>query len=494
MMRRREALPGLAALLAAPAWGQAAPDPRIAAVEQGLLPPVVSEVTTPMSLASRMRHHGVPGVSVAVVDRGRLAWAHAWGLAQAGEPVPLTPDTLMQAGSVSKAVTALAVLRLADQGRLDLDADIAPLLRGWRLPTGAQSTKRPVTVRGLLSHTAGLTVHGFAGYVPGQPLPTLAQVLDGVPPANSPPVRVATEPGREWRYSGGGYVLLQLLLEDLTGEPFAAWMQRQLLQPAGMAASRFGRLPDAPLGVAAAGHMEGRVIDGRRANMVEEAAGGLWSTPTDLARLALGLQAAMAGRAQPWLTPARLAEARRRPDVPRARTGLGLFLHGPHAFGHDGRNAGFDSRWLVDGQRALVVMINGNADELIEEIARAVAVAHGWDDLAPPRVTRAQAEAGFAAGPVYLRGSFNAWGTGNPLQAGAGRRYVLEIDLPAGRLEYKFGSADWQAVDLGAGEGAELRREGANLAIEVPRAGRYRFSLDASDALRPRHTVERLSP
>ncbi len=478
-----------------PATAATAPDPRIAAVERGLLPGVLTELTQPMRLADRMRHHGVPGVSVAVVDGGRLAWAHAWGLAEAGKAVPMTPQTLLQAASISKPLAAFGALKLVDQGRLTLDADIAPLLRRWTLPPGAQTAERPITVRGLLGHTAGLTVHGFPGYVPGQPLPTLPQVLDGTPPANTEPVRVKALPGSEWRYSGGGYVLLQLLMEDVTGETFDRWMAREVLRPAGLRHSRFGRLPNAPLSQAAVGHMEGQPIEGRRADKVEFAAGGLWTTPTELARLSLGLQRVMAGADAPWLRAERLAQARQAQPVKGARSGLGLMPHGPDAFGHDGRNAGFDSSWMMDGRRAVIVMINGNAFGLIEEIQRAVAVAHGWHDLAPPSLTRAGVEAGFAAGPLFLRGSMNDWGTSQAMPALAARHHVLEIELPAGRHEFKFASADWKAVDLGAAEaGPGLAFSGGNLVLEVPAPGRYRFELDARDALQPRHRVERITP
>ncbi len=489
-LRALAAAIAVTATTVAPAAGPA-PDPRIAAVERGLLPPVVTEATVPMTLADRMRHHGVPGVSVAVVDGGRLVWARAWGVAQQGQPVALTPATLMQAASISKPLAAFGALKLVDQGRLSLDADISPQLRRWKLPPGAQTPGHPVTLRGLLGHTAGLTVHGFPGYEPGKPLPTLMQVLDGQPPAHTEPVRATQRPGSEWRYSGGGYVLLQLLMEDVTGEPFARWMAREVLRPAGMATSLFGRLPDAPLSMAAAGHMDGQVIEGRRANKVELAAGGLWTTPTELARLSVALQPVMNGADRPWLRARSLALARQRQAVPHARSGLGVFLHGADGFGHDGRNAGFDSSWMMDGRRALIVMINANAFELIEEIQRAVAVAHGWHDLAPQRLTRAQVEAGYDAGPLYLRGSMNDWGTTAAMTRVDGRRYVLELALPAGRHEFKFGSADWQAVDLGGGEGG-LAIAGGNLVLEVPAAARYRFELDATDALRPRHTIEKV--
>ncbi len=473
----------------------AAPDPRIAQVESALWPAVVTEATRPWTMAERMQHHGVPGVSIAVVEGGRLVWAHAWGRAQQGQPVPLTPDTLMQAGSVSKAVAAIGALKLAEQGRLDLDADVSTLLKGWTLPPGAQTAERPVTARGLLGHTAGLTVHGFPGQVPGDPLPTLVQVLDGQPPARTEAVRVATLPGSGWRYSGGGYVLLQQLMVDLTGEPFATWMRREVLRPAGMATSLYGQLPQAPLRRAAAGHMEGRVIEGRRANMVEEAAGGLWTTPTELARLAIGLQGIQAGRATRWLAPRRLAEALEPPTIPGARTGLGFFLHGDRAFGHDGRNAGFDTRWWVDRQRAVAIMINGNSFELIGELLRAVAMAHAWDDAGPRRTTRAELRAALESTTIHLRGSMNDWGTTLPLTKLSEHRLAVDIDLAAGRHEFKFASADWQRVDLGGGAGpGGLSTAGPNLVLDSPRPGRWRFTLDLGEPESPRYTAEPATP
>jgi CubicO group peptidase (beta-lactamase class C family) len=174
-------------LVAAAGPGQAAADPRQARVARGLLPPVVTEKTPPMRIEDRLRHYGIPGVAVAVVDDGRLAWAAGWGVAQVGRAGKPGPDTLFQVGSISKPVAALGALRLVEQKRLALDADLGPLVKGWTLPAGAQDAARPVTLRGLLSHSAGLSVGGFPGFAPGEPLPSLVQVLDGLPPAVTPP-------------------------------------------------------------------------------------------------------------------------------------------------------------------------------------------------------------------------------------------------------------------------------------------------------------------
>lgn len=488
-------------------------DPRIPQVEQGLLPPVLTERTRPMALADRMRHYGVPGLSVAVVDRGRLAWAAAWGEAERGQAVPMTTRTLLQAASISKPVAALGAFKLAGQGRLDLDRDVNAQLAAWRLPAPADpaQTGVPVTPRMLLSHTGGLTVHGFRGYIPGEPLPSLVQVLDGAPPANSAPVRITARPGTEQRYSGGGYVLLQQLMHERIGEPhpqaFARWMEREILRPAGMGSSFFGHWPDAPLQQAAAGHAGGSVIAGRRGTLVEQAAGGLWTTPTELARLTVVLQGVLAGRPHPVVRRSDLQAALTLPPVPEAGIGQGFMVGaswqdaaepGPRVWGHDGRNAGFEARWRADGTRAVILMANANdALPLMDEVIRAVAAAHGWTDLLPRRRPAAELAAAYAATPMFLRGSMNDWGVSAPLAAAGPGVYAAVLDLPAGEHRFKFASQDWRTVDLGAAggpPGPELGVRGPNLRFTAAAPGRYRFELDLRDPAAPRHRVEPAAP
>jgi CubicO group peptidase (beta-lactamase class C family) len=480
-------------------------DPRIARVEQGLLPPVLTERTRPMALADRMRHYRVPGLSVAVVDSGRFAWAAAWGEAEIGQGVPMTTQTLLQAASISKPVAALGAFKLAGLGRLDLDRDVNAQLAGWRLPLPAEPGHAgvPVTPRMLLSHTGGLTVHGFRGYVPGEPLPSLVQVLDGVAPANSAPVRITARPGTEQRYSGGGYVLLQQLMHEHIGEPhpqaFARWMEREILRPAGMRSSFFGHWPDAPLHQAAAGHATGAVIAGRRGTLVEQAAGGLWTTPTELARLTVALQGVLAGRPHPVVRRSDLRAALTLPAVPDAGIGQGFMVEdGGRRWGHDGRNAGFESHWRADARRAVVVMANANdAGPLMEEVVRAVAAAHGWTDLLPQRRSVAELAAAFAATPMFLRGSMNDWGISARLVPAGPGVYAAVLELPAGEHRFKFASQDWRTVDLGAAAGPpgpELGVRGPNLRFTAAAPGRYRFELDVRDPAEPRHRVEPAAP
>src|SRR4051795_5535757 len=230
-------------------------------------------------LATALQSLGIPSVSLALIDGGRLAWARAYGAgASAG--------TLYQAASLSKLVAAVAALRLVQDRRLDLDADVNRELRSWKVPDAEPARGHPVTLRGLLSMTGGVGVPGFLGYEPGTPIPDLGQILDGRPPATSPPIRVTYVPGSRYLYSGGGYELVQALIQDATGRPFEDAVRELVLAPAGMGDSTFAQpLPERLAAHAARGHRaDGSELAGGWRVMPELAAGGLWSTPADLAR------------------------------------------------------------------------------------------------------------------------------------------------------------------------------------------------------------------
>ena len=192
------------------------PEVRRARIEQAVREEPILRRANPITvpLAGLMAKYGVPGVSIGVINEGMLEWAHGYGLREAGQPKPVTPDTLFQVCSISKPVTALAVLRLVQEGRLDLDEDVNRYLTSWQVPPNGGWQPR-VTLRQLLSHGAGLSQHGFLGYHRRAPLPTTRQVLDGEPPANSGPARVNAIPGTQFRYSGGGTTVVQQLPVDV---------------------------------------------------------------------------------------------------------------------------------------------------------------------------------------------------------------------------------------------------------------------------------------
>lgn len=364
---------------------------RIHRIEGGLLPPVIvrGEAVVMPSLSQRMTELRVPGVSIAVVHQGRLEWARGFGVVRIGGP-PVSPDTLFQAASISKPITALAVLRLVEQGKLDLDADANTYLKSWKIPSSELTARNKVTLRRLLTHTGGMTVHGFAGYVPGAPVPNTLQILNGTAPANSAAIRVDAEPGTLQRYSGGGYVVMQQLLVDVTGRPFDELMAQLVLRPLGMTRSTFAQpLPANQLEQAAVPYEEtGEPVEGGAHVYPEMAPAGLWTTPSDLARYIIAIQQSLKGASPQILSaPAVRAMLTRQPGEPAA-SGLGPQLGGStqrRYFMHGGTNAGFRCRFFAyDDGDGVVVMTNGdNGGRLIDEIVRAVAHEYGWPDFQP---------------------------------------------------------------------------------------------------------------
>ena len=363
---------------------------RIRRVETGLLPAVTlrGQPIRGMTLAERMRHHHTPGLSVAVIDDGRIEWARGYGVSDAEGGRPVDTTTLFQAASISKPVAAVVALRLAEQGRLALDEDVNASLRGWRVPDSPFLRDEQVTPRRLLTHSAGLTVHGFGGYAAGQPVPTTRQVLDGTPPANSAPVRADTVPGSVWRYSGGGYTVLQQLIEDVTARPFTAVARELVLGPAGMRWSTYEQpLPPARESDAAAGHAtSGAPIPGRHHTYPEMAAAGLWTTPSDLARLAIELQRSLAGKRDGVLSP---EMTKRMLSRQFGSWGLGFEVDGAGdsaRFSHGGSNEGFRAFFVAfhaRGQGA-VVMTNGDGGgEVAMELVRSIAREYDWPAFRP---------------------------------------------------------------------------------------------------------------
>lgn len=358
---------------------------RIRLVENGLVPGGARGAGIPAtaSLPSRMSHYRVPGVSVAVIEGGRIDWARGYGVVEAGGRRQVDTATLFQGASISKVVATVAALRLVESGRLTLDGDVNAHLAGWRVPENGFTREHKVTLRGILTHTSGLTVSGFAGYERGRPVPTLLQVLTGSPPANSEAVQVDVTPGSAQRYSGGGFAVLQLLISEAAGVAFDTALDELVLRPSGMLHSTFEQpLPGHLDARAASGHSgDGSPVEGRSRIHPEKAAAGLWTTPSDLARLAIAIQGAYAGQPGDLLTPAMAAEMLA-PQV--GPSGLGFVVVGDgrdRIFRHSGSNVGFRARMVayVQGGRGAVVMTNGNAgSELIDEILGSVARAYGW--------------------------------------------------------------------------------------------------------------------
>jgi CubicO group peptidase (beta-lactamase class C family) len=285
--------------------------------------------------------------------------------------------TLFQAASISKPVAALVALRLVAQGSLALDADVNQYLTSWQLPDGGGLP--PVTTRQLLSHGGALTVSGVPGYRQGEALPSLTDILDGVPPANTPAVRKDGPSGLEWRYSGGGYVILQQLLEDVTGRPFAGLASELVFQPARMDTATYAQPQPSD---AAAAHIAGEEVAWRV--HPELATAGLWCTPADLVRLAQAIQAAVAG-GPGALLPRYLALEMVTPQT--GDFGLGLRLSGDGAseqFSHGGENYGYECALIgtVRGRNVAAVMTSSDKGvPLISSLLSVISANTSWREL-----------------------------------------------------------------------------------------------------------------
>jgi CubicO group peptidase (beta-lactamase class C family) len=355
---------------------------RVARVEDAI-PAVEIEGEAPLRLTLRqlMEIYQVPGLSMAVFDGHALVWAKAYGVTQSGAADPVKLDTLFQAASISKPVTAMAALHFVEKGRWTLDENINDRLRSWKLPENEHTRVEKVTLRRLLSHTAGTTVHGFRGYAITEPLPTLVQVLNGERPANSAPVRVDITPGTRERYSGGGTAIVQAMMVDQLRKPFPDIMRDTVLRPLGLAHSTFEQpLSPARAAHAATGtHADGTGVDGRWYVYPEMAPAGLWTTPSDLAHLAIEVSLASAGRSSRVLSP---AMTRQMLTEQKPRVGLGFGLGpAPGQFRHNGANEGFRAYLtaFADSGSGVAIMANSdNGSRLFDLIAASVAKEYAW--------------------------------------------------------------------------------------------------------------------
>jgi CubicO group peptidase (beta-lactamase class C family) len=441
---------------------------RMTRVLAGLRGPieVVGRAPVRWTLAERMARYNVPGVSVAVIENGRVAWARGVGLKEKGGTDSVTPATLFQAASISKPVTVTGMLRLVERGTLDLDADVNRYLAAWKVPEGPHTATEKVTLRRIVSHNAGLTVHGFPGYATTVAMPTVAQVLDGAAPANTRPVRVDTTPGAITRYSGGGTTVMQQLLVDVSGKPFPVLMRELVLGPARMTQSTFEQpLPASRAGDAAHAHdRTGALVPGGFHVYPEMAAAGLWTTPSDLATWLVALADARAGRSTALLSRAMatqmLTEQRKGGGF-----GLGAAVRGEgraFMFGHNGANAGFHAQAMLFPELGVgaVVMTNGDGGPpLMRELVASIAAEYGWPDFVPRQL------AVVALDSARIAGIAGAW----LLQVGPGIR--AEVKHAGARIAF---TAPQLPPD------AELLAESDTTFVLAPLAWRVRFSRDAS--------------
>jgi CubicO group peptidase (beta-lactamase class C family) len=332
----------------------------------------------------RMAYYHVHALSLAGIHDGAVAWTRAFHNGR-GDGPPVNPETLFQASSISMPVTAVAALRLVEQGKLDLDVDVSQYLKSWKLPINRFTEQKKVTLRELLSHTAGATVHGFEGYAAGEKVPSLVEVLNGESPANSAPVTIDFVPGTKLRYAGGNYLIVQQILVDVTGKPFPELMQELVLRPLHMAHSTFEQaIPEEREGlIAFPCDKDGIAIPGGPHTYPEMAVAGLWSTPSDLALFALAIQDAFAGKPGA-IVSAPMAHQMLQPVLGFYALGFAIAGNGPKRyFSHPGANAGYLSfLFAYEKGDGVVVMSNQQYSKpLFLEIIHALAKQYGWTEF-----------------------------------------------------------------------------------------------------------------
>lgn len=339
------------------------------------------------SLTQRMEELHIPGVSIAVIHNGLIEWAQGFGVRQVrGESVDA--DTLFQAGSISKPLAAMAALHQVQEKKISLDANVNTELVSWKVPESPVANGKDVTLRELLTHTAGFTVHGFPGYAAGEAVPTLVQVLDGTKPANTGAIVLESEPGSKWNYSGGGYIVMQQMLLDVTKEPFPKLMHDTVLAPIGMTHSTYQQPLPTELKPDAATPYDGHggAVPGGAHTYPEMAAAGLWTTPSDLARYCIEVQQSLVGKANHVLSQS-MTEQMLTPG--KGNWGLGVEIGGSAAdpyFSHGGVNEGFESLFVAyehHGDGAVVMTNAQGGSFLAEQVMRSIAKEYGWADFHP---------------------------------------------------------------------------------------------------------------
>ena len=344
----------------------------------------------PYSLRELMDRFGVPGASIAVIKDYRIHWTKAFGTADQTTKAPVTQETMFQAASISKPVTAFAVMRLVDARKLSLDEDVNIYLKSWKVPDSEFVRGRPVTLRALLSHSSGTgDGFGFPGYHPSAERPTVPQILNGEKPSNVGRVVWERPPFTASKYSGGGTVIVQLVLSDVVGKPFHDIMRELVLDPVGMTNSTFEQplSPERDVKAARAHNGRGREMDAKWHVYPEQAPAGLWTTPTDLAKLAIEVQNALRGESRV------LSRAAAQEMVTPVGTGpfavgfaIGQRNEGWY-FSHGGSNWGFQCNLVAHRLKGYGFVVMTNSDSggrLNPEVESRIAAAYGWDSLDKP--------------------------------------------------------------------------------------------------------------
>lgn len=365
---------------------------KLLQLEQSLRPDLITEGDALWELSDRMKNYNVPGISIAVIKDFKLAGVKVYGVKEAEKKALPTVETLFQAASISKLVNAIGIMKLVEAGQLDLDQNINEILKDWQVPASSEHPDAVITTRMLLTHSAGLSAHGFGGYKSPEGLPTTVDILNKAKGVTSDQVKIINKPGEAFKYSGGGTTITQLLIEELSGKSYPEYMQQAVLKPLGMTLSFYSVNQAGRESQLATAHFaNGKPLKNKYQHYPESAAAGLWTNPTDLSKVMIDLMMAFNGKKDRLLTP-EMAKAMLVPTEGSGNCALGLFLNeknGHLYFEHGGSNEGFKANFIgsaSDGFGA-VIMHNGEQYDLISEVMNAVANVYEWESWFAPEST-----------------------------------------------------------------------------------------------------------
>ena len=346
----------------------------------------IEGVKSVWTLPERMQYYHVNGLSIAVIHNYKLEWAKGYGWADSGRQVPVTTHTLFQAASISKSLNAMGILKLAQENKLNIHDDINNYLKSWQLPKSNFTANKKVTVYNLLNHTAGLNVHGFLGYEKGDSIPSIVQILNGGKPANSEAIRSCAVPGTKVEYSGGGIEISQLIVMDITHEPYGKYQWGEVLKPLGMTNGFYTQPPlKNKMALLATGYdTNGKEINGKYHIYPELAAAGLWTNPVDLSKFIIETQLSYEGKSNKVLS--QIMTRQMLTPFKGSDAGLGVFVDAignRTYFQHGGSNEGFRSQYFasITGGDGVVVMVNSDQDAILREVINSVAQVYNWKDF-----------------------------------------------------------------------------------------------------------------
>ena len=360
---------------------------RIKAVENNLVSWVKLDSAKNFNIYQRMQDMNINGVVLAVISDYKIEWVKAYGWADTAEKKRMKANTLFQAASIGKSINGFGYMKLVQDNGVSLDNDINHYLQRWKFPYDSISKGKVITIANLLTHTAGLTVHGFDGYEWNDPLPTILQTLDGKYPANNAPVRSEMEPGIKSQYSGGGITISELLLEDETQMDYAKYMNAKVFQPLKMNRTSFTTDP-VDSNFATAYRFDRKQMQGKYMKFTERACGAaLWTTATDLARFVIEIQLSLKGKSNKVLDSMMTAKMLR-PFLNGTNAAYGFFIDkkGDESyFQHSGLNPGFSSQYFgsMEKGNGVVVLVNSDMTDFMGEVVNAVATVYKWKNFYP---------------------------------------------------------------------------------------------------------------